>query len=388
MRLQIEVRTAAREPVGLIEKRDACTLVLRHNGVGTWTVRVPLAYLDVELLEALQEGGGVTITDLDLPPDAAPVTSGDVDEPEEGWGVRDPYDGSVTFSGRDDARVLDDRITYPVPGSAWATQGASEYDARSGAAETVIKGYVNANAGPGALVARRHPGLTLAPDLARGSTVTEQTRFEDLLELCQRLATAGGLGFAIIQVGTGLVFDVNVPVLRDGILLAPEAGTVRGITSSRSAPTMTRALVAAKGEGVARITQEVSTAASVAAEGLYVRRVERLVDRRDTDETDIITQAGEEALVDGAATGTLGVTAQDTEAVRYGRDYALGDLVPWSWRGVELVDVVREVKITERQGGALVQPVLGPPSATGAQSDMYYRLRILERMVRDLQRNQ
>lgn len=384
MRLLIEARNPDLSPAGTVEGYAQAVALPRFNGVGSWSITIPAANVKPEVLAAWDARGGVRITDADQP-DADPILSGPITTDSAAWGDKDRYGGTLNISGTSDERVLASRIVYPDPTSVWSDQSAASHHAVGpAAAETVIWTYVNAHLGPGAQTARRWPGFALAADLARGATAEGNERFTPLLELCQSLALAGGLGFRVDQSTAGvLLFSQYVPTVRADVLLSADAGTLRSGTSSIQAPTVTRALVAGQGDEELRLLVERFDAG---AETEWASRIEQLVDARDNGSSGLLEQSGDEALANGAARGAFSVVVQDTGEVQYGRDYQLGDIVPYVRRGVALQDVVREVKITAQGGRTLVQPTLGPPDAT-ATPETYRRLQALEKAVRALRSN-
>src|SRR5260370_4985966 len=100
--------------------------------------------------------------------------------------------------------------------AASATHGA--YDTRTDVASTVVQAYVNANLVAAINIDRNLSTLALAADPGAGTTVTGNARFDNLLTLCQQLASAGGdIGFRIIQTANGvLTFSCYQPVDKSG----------------------------------------------------------------------------------------------------------------------------------------------------------------------------
>ncbi|MEU1881895.1 hypothetical protein ABZ470_31735 [Streptosporangium sp. NPDC020072] len=85
-----------------------------------------------------------------------------------------------------------------------------------------------------------------------------------------------------------------------------------------------------------------------------------------------LDQAGAEAVLEAAGTASLSVTPIDTEAVAFGRDYQLGDVVSVSITGETIKDVLREVRLIDTvDGGPLVHPVVGSADAT--ETPLLYR---------------
>jgi hypothetical protein len=66
---------------------------------------------------------------------------------------------------------------------------------------------------------------------------------------------------------------------------------------------------------------------------------------------DVVEQAADEVLKEGEKSGNFQIYPIDTEQVKFGRDYFVGDLVTVEIDGTSYVDMVREVTITVDDGG-------------------------------------
>ena len=98
-----------------------------------------------------------------------------------------------------------------------------------------------------------------------------------------------------------------------------------------------------------------------------------------------LDQAAYEALIDGAGVAKLSVTPIDTERVKFGRDYNLGDKVTVSIDGVSFSDVLREIRLTDSlEDGATISPLVGTDGATETP-ELYKRVRELETALRQLE---
>lgn len=341
--------------------------VMNYSGVGTWSLVCPVNQPIVELL--LSPGSGVQFRKSTS---NSPVSSGYC----TGASIKA---GVATFAGVDDLIVLADSLASPQPGTAVPPYSTFEFDVRSGVAETVIKAYVNANIGPSAVTARRWPGLTIAPDLARGSAVTGGPRWTQLIDAVKTLATSGGLGFKCV----GLVFDVVAPATRTAKFSVAD-GTLADVAFTQSVPQATYVYVGGSGAGTSRLIVEGWLGSALAA-GWWRR--ERFVDGGDVSDTTVLVRKGAEALgvvdVDPTKIGlTLDVVPN---TLLFGVDYSLGDFVtvvtPW---GPEYVRRVEQVAITADQDGVKVVPSLGPlgaeiASTASALAEHNRRLATLER---------
>lgn len=326
------------------------TVVERHNvtgaAPGTWSI----TGRNEGLAALLIPGNGVLITrDGDL------IMSGPVTSIQRGAQVS-------TVSGVSDADVFNDRNLYPDPTKAITAQPVA-YDNRSGPAETVLLGYVNANLGPGALVSRRVTGLRVPTSQGRGSTVSVTGRLDRIGDVVADCAESGGLHVDVLQgEDTAPYLGVTVRAVTDrsGNI---RFGTVNNFTGgivgqdwsyTINRPTVTDALVAGGGQGTSRVFKE---QVSAAAESLWGAKIEQLIDQRQTTDATELTQAASDAISDGAEPVSVSFTISDSPDIRYRRDWRVGDRVGVSIDGLDLSNPVREVTTT-------VQAQSGSPSET------------------------
>lgn len=280
---------------------------------------------------------------------------------------------------------LGDRLTYPNPALA-ATDALQPlaYTASAVNAETVLRNLVNLNAGPGAIVARQVPNLTLGAVATVGANVTLSTRFEILTDVLRAVAIAGGgLGWRVVQDGTALEFEVYAPVDRSiDVRFSRSLGNLRALRTDPSAPTGTVAIIGGDGTGDTRTINERSNATGVTLWG----RKEIWVNQGGSGATSTeLNQAGDVALIEADEVTGIEATAVDTLWARYGTDYFLGDKV-----GIELVpgsavaDYVTAVTLTATPaGGAVVSPTIGTERSGPTQAR---QLRELVKRVGRLER--
>lgn len=302
------------------------TMMLRR--VGDWKLSLPAELPAAQALA--QPGAGIIITG----PDGV-LMSGPVETFEKKQTTRDSF-GRLFFEGVDDNCLLGDPLAWPDPAHAAGGQEA-DYDVRTGPAETVIRNYINANVGPGALSARRKAlaqKLILSVDGARGGTVRGSARFDILGELVEPLGKLGGVCYRIVQDVDGegdpaLVLEFWEPADKSKLIRLDIAnGLLTAADFKTSAPTVTRALPLGQGSGAERTVLEVTNADAEAAEATWGRRIERAKDRRDTDDPDDLQQAGEELLLDGGKTATTSkLTPTDDLTMQFMRDWNVGDVI-------------------------------------------------------------
>ncbi len=347
---KLYVRDSGLSKVGEIDDFGKLDLISRFNQPGSFALDVPAgtdiaSYLSVK-------GAGLILERDDL---VDPIFSGPVIIKIKDW---NKDQNRLTVSGPDDTIWLTRRLAYPVvTGPPYSAQA---HDVRTGVCETIMRQYVNLNAGPGANTERQVTGLTLAADTTLGSSITGRARFNNLLEFLQGLALAGGdLGFRIVQSGSDIEFQVYQPTDKTAtIIFSEELGNLRAYEYSVEAAEANYFIAGGGGEGVARTFQEKGDSQSIVDWG----RIEQFRDRRDTTDTDELIQTIDEELLSKAEKTNLSTTPINTDAIAFLTDYGLGDKVTVMVDGEAIQDVIREVKITlTRDKGEVVTPTIGTP---------------------------
>ncbi len=306
------------------------------------------------LRELMAPGVGVTLED-----DTGVRFTGPMTEFEKSG------DGTCTATFASDLLWLWGRICYPSPTVGWESQTA-DYDTRTGAAETVLLGFINANAGPGALAARRVTSLTLPTTLGRGGTVTVTARFDNLGQLVRDLAEPAGLRVTIKQDGTSLVLGLEPRAdlsawARYGTVAEGGPGVLSPDWSMRiAAPRLTWAIVAGGGEGAARVLRERS---STTVESSWSLRSEALVDQRNTSVLGELDKAGNDALAEAATPVEISATIPDVEGMHLGVDVPIGSLVGLDLDGSFITDRLRQVTTDITPTGDVKSGVVGSPEA-------------------------
>lgn len=362
-------------------------LIERFNAADTWTVSGP-----ADVMGVFEPGMGCL-----LDRDGEQVASGQVravqrtksTDPESGM-VTD----EVTVGFVSDLDRLADRLCWPVPSHALTTSlstFSASHDVRTGAIETVLLAYVAANAGPSAAItSRRTTGLVLPTTLGRGGSTTVKARMDNLGTLVHDLAEAGRLRVNVVHdesTGTPrLLMTIEaVPDLSDDVVFGDTdslraTAFVTDLEYSLEAPSVTDVIVFAAGQQEAR---EGARFTDEAAVSLWGRRREVLVDQRQTDDTDDISRAGQEALEEGASPVSVTFSVADSADIQYRRDYNVGAKVGVELPGIppDLSDnVVREVKTTVRAGEEDdVQVAIGTP---GAAVNSTKQARLMARALR------
>lgn len=369
----IYVRDANRNRVAEVDDYQRLELALRFSDVSAWTLHIPAN--TAVATELLKQGAGVEIVK-----DGTTVLSGPRTRRLRQWSADEDR---LELSGPDDTVWLARRLAYPeAPALTTATDA---YDVRTGVCETIMRQFVDVNAGPSADSTRRVSGLTLAADGTRGTSVTGRGRFHTLLELFQNLALAGGdLGFRIVQSGTDLEFQVYEPSDKTAtVIFSEEFGNLRSFDYFEQAASANFAVVGGGGEGAARTFTTGGDSSSINTWG----RIETFVDQRHTTDATELAQARDETLDQESSRTGLRIEPVDTGAVTYLTDYTLGDKVTVVVDGVSIQDVVREVHLTLDVDGEAVAPTVGTPRESDPRVPQFFRqLARLRRDVSNLER--
>lgn len=356
--LRVYVRDSSLHRIGQIDDYTSLTVIPRFNAIGAYTLEVSA---DSAKAQLLVEGNGLIIRTAG----GDTVMSGPIRTVDWARSSGDGGSGKLTVGGVDDTSVLAQYTCWPTPTAVIGSQTDSVYKISAVAAETAMRTLVNVNAGPGALASRKNPLLTLASDGSRGPTITRQiNQFDNLLTTLTDIAnSAGPLGFKVVQVGTGLQFQVYVPAVRTAARFSFALGNLTDTSYSTTPPTCTRAIVVAGGGSSPRVCKTYDRSDPLFP-GLVLEQFVDLtsVDTASTDLTAQMDQAGAEALTNGAGQGALSISPIDIPQLRYGRDYSVGDTVSADVRGDWYTDVVREVTLSCAADSTKVTATVGGDS--------------------------
>lgn len=328
--------------MGEIDAYETCQIVARFNDVSTWQLTAPTDTPGAQLLLEAENPRLVVSTTPDVVFRSGPVIRTDRTVGADG--------DLVSFTGVDDMVYLRWRLAHPQPGTAAPPYDSQAFDTRTGATSVVMAEFVDANVGPGAVAARQVPGLTVPVPTDMGPETTVSARYQNLLTMLQRMAWRARLGIELRD----LVFYVFDPVGPRAVF-SPDLGTLGGWTEAQEAPPVNYVYVGGRGRGTQRVVKEYADTDSVAAWG----RIEGFDDRRDTNETAELDQAGAEVLA-GIPTPELQLVALDTPSQQFITDWQLGDKVTVAYDGQVFTDIIREVVIAlEPNTPPLVTPTLG-----------------------------
>ena len=217
-----------------------------------------------------------------------------------------------------------------------------------------------------------------------GNTITVNTRFDNLADLTQELATQGDVylsadtanGMPRLLVRAGVDKSASVR-------LSTAIGNVLSHSTTLSAPKGNVVLVAGGGEGTARTLRSEVDTVSLAEWGL---RIEGFRDARDTSDTATLDARADEWITENATTAGLKVEAVDTVGMTYGTDYEMGDRVEVILDGASTVQPVTSVEIVADANGTKARPVVGSSDLGEDAPELYATVRDLRRRISQLER--
>lgn len=342
--------------------------VERDCDQGTWVVEIDL---NSPLAERISEDWYLVIRDESI------NISGPINRLETNVEAQQT---TLIISGVDELSRLKDRLIYPNAVLPAGSQDIARYQDK-GVAETVIKRLVNLNCAAGALPARISQGLVVDSDYKQGTNVVVSERLTNLLDVCKSLARAGGVTFKAVRDDDGLVhFTVRKPrdKSRQVRFIAQTGGSSTGNLAIESAK-VTTAIVAGQGEGAERFIDEISRDPGN-------RRIEALKDRRDTDEADVVKQAGNDLLDDNAATASANVEISETFQRQYGTHFLLGDVITVQLGSIIVSKPIRSVEIEWDGFGRTVKLSVGDHDSADDKSPKWVQeIKNLNTRIRNLE---
>jgi hypothetical protein len=358
---------------GYVGNPTSLTVVPRHNQQGTGSLTIDA---DHRMAPALSAKGARVVVHHKPPGESweflmsGKVTLVSGNGPEKV--------ATTTFQFADDVRILSNAQGWPVPSSPITNQTASEYDTRTGAAETVLKAYVTAN-----IVNRLGMPVTVATDLGRGAIIPGGVamRMQSLAEKLLPAIDAAGIGVSVQQSGSGLMLDVYEPRVYPHTL-SEKGGTITAWSYSDGIPTSTRGIAGGQGDGTARAF---ASYVDSTLEADYGDIVETFVDATSATASADLTGAAQQDVAKGAPLSGLSVTLSQTGQFQYGEaGVRVGDQVTVNIGGVTRTDVLRECTLAySRDQGETQTPVIGAINPTADR----VLARFLERLRASINQN-
>jgi hypothetical protein len=337
-------------------------IVVRHMGLDKALLTTPYTS---GVWTDLQPGYGIAVYRT-----GRQVFSGPVSSRTLTW---DPESGAATIrvEAVGDEVVLADRLAMPDPLRAADDQTVNDYWTYTGVASTAMRQLISDQAGATCAASRQVSGLTLGTDPGVGTSRTWQGLFDPVLDLLATMAAASGsdLGVRVASSTGALVATVVAPRNLVGtVIFSADLSNLAGFSFTETAPTVASALVA--GQGDLHLRTRKAVVSSDTGTTRWARPAWSYVDRRDTNDLTVLTNAGTDALVKGQASVALAVTLIDSDAATYGTDWDLGDKVtvyvglPEQTKVAQVNDVIREISFTVgADGSERIQPAIGSVDA-------------------------
>lgn len=328
--------------IGQMDVWKKLTFSSRYNEAGPFQITVNYDHPQAALLQ-----GGRTV---DVERDGEIIFSGRIEGVASRVFAADKNE--ITWRGMSEEIVLSWRRALPVPGST--SYSSSSHDVQSGAGETAMKHYVDANAGPNARITpvNRRAIASIQTDLGRGASGTWRARFDKLDDLLRTIAMESGLGFRVI----GNQFQVYEPQDRSGFVkFSVDLGTISSFEYRTAPASANYAIVGGANEGTLRVFVEQYDAGSIVSDGLR----EEFVDRRDTADSVTMAAAANGKLLEMAARSSSKVVPLAAENMQVVEDYWVGDMVMVGIDGIEQTAIVREISITIDTTGETVSVSIG-----------------------------
>jgi Siphovirus ReqiPepy6 Gp37-like protein len=256
------------------------------------------------------------------------------------------------------------------------------HDRASGAAETVMKHYVNNHVVNPVDTKRKIDMVVLASDQQRGSQISWESRFKNLAEELIEISKASGLGWDVIldfqqkkwifDVFEGRDLTVNQSV-NPPVIFSPQFESLKQLSFVESDYNYKNyGYIAGQGEGEDRRVVEVGE-----AEGLS--RIETFIDARDISEEDEnqqvlpeeqviakLRERGQQKLSEFAQEFFLEGQILTNLPFEYEKDYDLGDIVTIQNRewGVTRDARITEIKEIYEPGGFQIEATFGESRPT------------------------
>ncbi|MEU0159027.1 siphovirus ReqiPepy6 Gp37-like family protein [Streptomyces sp. NPDC006261] len=382
MGYRVEVRDKDLNRVGVIDTWLQLDIIVRFCAQGSWKL---LVRAGTEQAELLQRGGGVAIYQDGV---ENPIVTGQIEDFQKYFTTQQHSSmGSLFVGGSCDNKLAYSRLAFPDPSKSVAQQYSSPIHVRTvnTPSSSAVWDELEKSMGSTAVLNRRIPGVNIGTKPTFGGTVNDTLRYDVIGEKLAGWCEAKKLGYRFLYDPNTRSIDLDIFAPRDlskEVRFSTDLGNLREFIWTLSAPKITRVIVACQGEGKARyLYQKIDTE----AETEWGMQIEHFIDRRDlpivTDmatgnpvkaSLDVTTAefesaleavklSADEALKEGERNGNFQIYPIDTEQVKFGRDYFVGDIVTVAVDGVEYSDMVREVDITVDDGGnaVTVSPKIG-----------------------------
>lgn len=245
-------------------------------------------------------------------------------------------------------------------------KGTTAYTLKGKAGETVIKEFVNENAGPGANNSLRvrngwfhytdtagviH-GLYVGVDSGQGVVWKGAREWKNLLEVIQEVGKATSIDFDITRNGTNYSFETYYPQKgtdrRATLVFDPLLGNMTNPSYAKSR-TEEATIVAVLGQGEGTSRRIVVRESSAKTDSPW-NDIEETQDSRNEDTYLGMVSTGDEALREMAAQENFTFEVLQTASAQFGVDYDIGDLVTAQFDNINTTKKITGADITVSDG--------------------------------------
>ncbi|MCZ4097309.1 MULTISPECIES: siphovirus ReqiPepy6 Gp37-like family protein [unclassified Streptomyces] len=404
---KIVVRDRELIPIGQIDDYIEFTATLKFCDTGQWTLKIQAGLPHARLL---QPGCGIIVYRNGV---EKPILSGPVQGIQKYWTIdTDSGPGALFVSGADDNYIMQSHVCYPDPSNPLDKQSTTSDTTTALTASHALQSVISRNSGSESLDSRKPFGYLTPTSVGTwkydeyGPVTPYSLRFDNLRDAVKTIAEAGGIGWRNVYDPETRTIRLETFQVRDRtgmIRFSPDLGNLKEFVYSMTAPKVTRAIVAAQGEGKERF---ITSYIDKEAEDYWGVIAEQFVDARDvplkkdktgkpvlvgeveagtTVQSCLVTmgQRGQEVLSQNQSQGNMQVYPVDTPSLTFGVHWWLGDKVTCVVDGTVHQDIVRQVTISDSAEGSSITPNVGN-QGTDAPTNVFGEIKALWRKVNQL----
>lgn len=245
------------------------------------------------------------------------------------------------------------------------------FSTKHGPVETLIKEFVDENAGPGAAAAQRQsgsgpvPGLSIEADSGLGPIWSGSKAWEPLLPTIQELALYGSIDFDVVLnvPASAFMFQTYYPQRgldrtvgnasgNPPVILAPELGNLaHPLYADSRTEEVTAVLALGSGEGQFRLNRWRTSAAALDSPFNYI---EENYDARNEDTADALIAAADMQLAKLGRKESLSFTVLQAGSATYGKDYDLGDKVTVRFKDIAVNKRIIGIRVQVAEGKEVI----------------------------------
>lgn len=239
-----------------------------------------------------------------------------------------------------------------------AYQAGTIYSEKSAVAQTVLRGYVNENAGPAAISPPRLrngviAGLSIETGTPGGPVWSGARAYRNLMDICVEVGNATGYDFDVIGIGDALYEFRTYAGQRGSDRSINGLNHATGKNAAGNSPVIFSlewdnmknpnyeisslneincVFVLGQGAETARVIEIITNAPAIATTPINLRELSR--DARNEATLAGLDDRGDALLVENATKETLTFDYKPSPACLYGKNFTWGDMITAQYRGV------------------------------------------------------